>query len=151
MFKIKESYKWLKENGLFDKDVLIPAGLAIASHTVAGYPPDGDWNSMLYSTIPPIDNLTHFLGGYAVSQVMDKLYEPLSRKYENVRKVSKDKLVIGSALALGGLNEVGEKIVTSFPGMEIFYEPLGNSIKDMFVDAAGILTQRYASYKKKKQ
>lgn len=26
MSRIKESYKWLKENGLLDKDVLIPAG-----------------------------------------------------------------------------------------------------------------------------
>ncbi|TRZ55253.1 hypothetical protein D4Q76_00885 [archaeon] len=77
--KIKESYKWLKENGLLDKDVLIPAGLAIASHAISGYPWNGDWNNMLYSAIPPVDNITHFLGGYAISQIAEKLYAPLSK------------------------------------------------------------------------
>ena len=149
MSKIKELYNRLKENGLLDKDVLIPTGLAIASHTIAGYPTGGDWNNMLYSTIPPVDSITHFLGGYAVSQIIDKLYEPLSRKYESVKKISKDKFVIGTSLALGGLNEIGEKIATSIPGMEIFYEPVENSIKDLFVDAGGILTQRYVSRKRK--
>ncbi len=149
MKPIKESYKWLKENGLLDKEVLIPAGLAIASHAISGYPTGGDWNNMLYSTIPPVDNITHFLGGYAVSQIIDKLYEPLSRKYEGVKKISKNKAVIGTSLVLGGLNEIGEKIVTAIPGMEIFYEPVENSIKDLLVDAAGILTQRYVSRKRK--
>lgn len=52
---------------------------------------------------------------------------------------------------MGGLNEIGEKIATSIPGMEIFYEPALNSIKDLFMDAAGILSQRYVSYMRKKQ
>ncbi len=104
---------------------------------------------MLYSTIPPIDNLTHFLGGYAVSQIAEKLYEPLSKKYERIKNIPKNSFVIGTSLVLGGLNEIVEKIATSIPGMEIFYEPALNSVKDMFVDAGGILTQRYVSRKRK--
>ncbi len=74
--------------------------------------------------MPAVDYIPHFLGGYAVSQIVEKLYEPLSKKYERIKNIPK-------------------------PGMEIFYEPLGNSIKDLFVDAAGILMQRGISRRRK--
>ncbi len=149
MYGIKERYKWLKDNGLLDKDVLIPAGLAVSSHIISGWPWYGSWENAIYSTNSGVDNITHFLGGYAVSQVTDKMYEPLSRKFESIRNISKNRFVVGASLAAGGLNEVGERIALSIPGMEVFYESVSNSVKDIFVDMAGVLSQRYASRKKK--
>lgn len=146
--KIKEGYKWLKENRLLENNVTIPAALAVASNAIAMIPFNGDWSNSIYAVYPEVDNLTHFLGGYGVSQILERLYNPLSEKHENIRKIPKERFIIGGSMLLGGFTESYEKIATTFSNLQMFYEPVENSIKDLFVDAAGILSQRYASRKK---
>ncbi|MFH1433153.1 MAG: hypothetical protein ABIG84_08120 [archaeon] len=149
MIKLKEKYLWLKKNGLLDTDVIIPASLATASHLIALHPLNGDVNSNLYAILPEIDNLTHFLGGYAVSSIAGKLYNPISARFKGIKKIPVGSFAIGATIFFGGLNEIGEKILSATPGYEIYYEPISNSIKDMIVNIIGALTQIQISRRRK--
>jgi len=148
MAEIKEIYPWLKKNGLLSAGVIIPSVLAIVSHSIAAYSFNGDGTGRLYNTAPYVDIITHFLGAYAISKIAEKLYKPLSKKYRIINRMSEDKFAIGTTLALGSLNEIGERIISTLPGMHVIGETLENSIRDMFVDAIGTLAQRYIRHKK---
>ncbi|MCK5473836.1 MAG: hypothetical protein KAI53_00380 [Candidatus Aenigmarchaeota archaeon] len=150
---LKTIYASIKKNGFLDKNVIFPTTAAITAHTIALLPIDGDWNNMLYVQIPEIDYLTHFIGGYAVSQIADTFYESkasILSKHNQLTKISKNAFVLGAVIFAGSLNEVFERTATTqvvqetllpYVNEELLYavknicsETTPNTIKDLLVN-----------------
>ncbi len=120
-------------DALSDPEVVTYASLALAANNLASI----GGEKMLYATVPEVDNITHFAGGFSYSKLADKLYERgnvanhLKEKLENVadgidekksklhsaakyvvRKMSehpKEVLGMGTIAAAGTANELFEK------------------------------------------
>lgn len=120
-------------DALSDPEVVTYASLALAANNLASI----GGEKMLYATVPEVDNITHFAGGFGYSKLADKFYERgnvagyLKEKLENVadrinekksklhsaakyvvKKLSEHPdaaLGVGTIAALGGANELFEK------------------------------------------
>lgn len=144
----------MKDNHFLDESVLIPAGLAAGSHILASIPWNGDASSMSYITTPSVDCVTHFWGGYAISRVSDRLYDSLTEKYDKLKTIPKDIFVLGLTTALGAVNEYGEvkgkeMMFAKDPRVyALFSETTENSVKDMLVNTAGCIAERYRAVDK---
>ncbi len=159
-------YEEIKKNDFCKPKVVLPTVATVGAHFAALFPWNGNWDYMLYVQAPGVDYITHFIGGYAVSQIADTFFETsayssLSEKYSVLKKMPKEAFVFGAIVLAGSLNEIFERIATSdiaeekitpIVGSHIFSavekicsESVNNSIKDMFMNMTGFLAQRYAS------